>query len=195
MRQQGPDPDWNQVVAAIQRGDPAGEEILYRTLVNGARLFLIRRLGTQDVDDQVHDIFLVVIQAIRRGEIEHPERLMGFVRTVLYRSLGSETRRGIRQRLAAGETDPADLSSGSASPEEQAIDRQKLALMKKLMREMSESDFEVLSRFYLREQSPKRVCEDMGLTQVQFQLLKSRAKARLVDLVRRKVKRPPASRE
>jgi RNA polymerase sigma-70 factor (ECF subfamily) len=191
VQEQRPDTDWTKVVAAIQQGDQAGEEILYRNLVNGARLFLQRRLATQDVEDRVHDIFLVVVQAIRRGEIEHPERLMGFVRTVLYRSLSWEARSGIRQRQAAVETDPAGLMSGSASPEEQAIDRQKLALMNKVLRDMSKSDFEVLSRFYLREQSPKRVCEDMGLTQVQFQLLKSRAKARLADLVRRKLKRPP----
>jgi RNA polymerase sigma-70 factor (ECF subfamily) len=193
VQQQRRDTDWSKVVAAIQQGDPAGEEILYRTLVNGARLFLKRRLGTEDVDDRVHDIFLVVIQAIRRGEIEHPERLMGFVRTVLYRTLSSENRRGSRQRQET-EADPEELSSGSASPEEQAIDRQKLALMQKVLREMSKSDFEVLSRFYLREQPPQRVCAEMGLTQVQFQLLKSRAKARLADLVRRKVKRPSANR-
>jgi RNA polymerase sigma factor (sigma-70 family) len=176
------------VVALIQQGDPAGEEILYQTLISGARLFLQRRLGTPDVDDHIHDIFLVVTQAIRRGEIEHPERLMGFVRTVLYRSLSSDVRRSIRQRQG-GEIDPSEVSSQRASPEEEAIDQEKLALMRKLLRSMNQRDFEVLSRFYLREQSPKRICDDMGLTQVQFDLLKSRAKARLADLARRKLKR------
>src|SRR5450759_5491641 len=84
---QEPEIDWRNVVDLIQRGDPAGEEILYRTLLRGARKFLQRRLGTQDVDDRVHDVFLIVAGAIHRGDIQHPEHLMAFVRTVLYLSL------------------------------------------------------------------------------------------------------------
>ena len=82
---QEPEVDWKNVVNLIQRGDPAGEETLYQTLLRGARRFLQRRLGTQDVDDRVHDVFLIVVGTIRRGELQHPERLMAFVRTVLYR--------------------------------------------------------------------------------------------------------------
>jgi hypothetical protein len=50
---------------------------------------------------------------------------------------------------------------------------------------MSDRDFEVLTRFYIREHPPDRICREMGLTQVQFQLLKSRAKARLAELTKR----------
>jgi len=35
----------------------------------------------QDLDDKVHDTFLIVVQAIQKGELREPERLMGFVRT------------------------------------------------------------------------------------------------------------------
>ena len=60
--------------------------------------------------------------------------------------------------------------------------------MKEMLREMSDRDFEVLSRFYLREHPPEQICAEMGLTQVQFQLLKSRAKARLADRMQRKLR-------
>src|SRR5712692_1395441 len=93
-----PEVDWSNVVDLIQRGDPAGEETLYRTLLSGARLFLRRRLGTQDVDDRVHEVFLIVAGAIRRGEVQHPERLMAFVRTVLYRQLNLEISEVIQRR-------------------------------------------------------------------------------------------------
>src|SRR5579864_2092791 len=81
--------DWAVVVEQIRTGDPAGEEVLYRNLVGGARLFLQRRLGKEDVEDQVHDLFLTLVETIRRGELREPERLMGFVRTVLYRRLNA----------------------------------------------------------------------------------------------------------
>jgi DNA-directed RNA polymerase specialized sigma24 family protein len=42
-------------------------------------------LGPQDLDDRVHDTFLIVVQAISKGDLREPERLMGFVRTVVRR--------------------------------------------------------------------------------------------------------------
>lgn len=182
-----PEVDWADVVARIRQGDSAAEELFYRTLSGGARFFLQRRLGTQDVEDRVHDIFLIVTGAIRRGDIEQPERLMGFVRTVLFRQLN-----GPRRQDADFDT-TAELPSPGTTPEERAIAEEKTALMTKVLRELSDRDFAVLSRFYLREQTPSQICEEMGLTQVQFQLLKSRAKARLTDLMRRKLARSPVS--
>ena len=41
------------------------------------------------LDDKVHDTFLVVVQAIRRGELRDPQRLMGFVRTVVRRQVAA----------------------------------------------------------------------------------------------------------
>jgi RNA polymerase sigma-70 factor, ECF subfamily len=185
-----PEVDWASVTKRIQDGDPAAEEVLYTTLAGGARFFLQRRLGTQDVEDQVHELFLAVTGAIRRGEVEHPERLMGFVRTVLFRQLSGEIGRNVRRRDTAADFDTtSQLPAPGTTPEERAIAAQKSALMAKVLRELSDRDFDVLSRFYLREQSPQQICQEMGLTQVQFQLLKSRAKARLADLMRRKLSR------
>lgn len=182
------DIDWADVVARIQRGDPGGEEILYRSLSTGARYFLQRRLGMQDVEDRVHDLFLAIVSAIRRGEIRQPERLMGFVRTLLHRQLASEIGRSIKRRATDANLDTAaEAPSTASTPEERAIADQKSELMKKVLRELTDRDFEVLTRFYIREQTPSTICAEMGLTQVQFQLLKSRAKARFYELVQRRL--------
>jgi RNA polymerase sigma-70 factor (ECF subfamily) len=187
---QEPEVDWSNVVNLIQRGDPAGEETLYQTLLRGARRFLQRRLGTQDVDDRVHDVFLIVAGTIRRGEVQHPERLMAFVRTVLYRQLNLAIGDVIRGRDSfGGIEETAHLTSAEPTPEQQVIAGQKLTLMMDMLRGMCDRDFEVLSRFYLREQPPEQICAEMELTQVQFQLLKSRAKARLAGIMRKKLAR------
>src|SRR5437773_9596402 len=135
---QEPEVDWKNVVNLIQRGDPAGEEILYQTLHKGARRFLQRRLGTQDVDDRVHDVFLIVAGTIRRGDLQHPERLMGFVRTVLYRQLNLAIGEVMRHRDRSGDLEEtAGLATAEFTPEQLAIARQKLTLMRELLREMS----------------------------------------------------------
>src|SRR6266699_2901973 len=126
---QEPEIDWRNVVNLIQRGDPAGEATLYQTLHRGARRFLQRRLGTQDVDDRVHDIFLIVAGTIRRGELQHPERLMGFVRTVLYRQLNLAVGEVIRHRDHSGDlAETVHLTAAEFTPEQQAIARQKVML-------------------------------------------------------------------
>lgn len=180
--------DWSVVVEQIRAGEPGGAELLYRHLASGARWFLQRRLGTQDVEDRVHDLFLVIVETIRRGDLREPERLMGFVRTLLNRQLSSEISGIIRTREHSVTLEAANnLVSADPSPEHQAATRQKVALMKRLLQKMSRREFEVLSRFYLREQPRERIQLEMGLTETQFHLLKSRAKARLTRLIQGKV--------
>jgi RNA polymerase sigma-70 factor (ECF subfamily) len=188
--------DWKNVVEQIRAGDPAGDEALYRNLASGARLFLQRRLATADVEDRVHDLFVIVVETIRRGELREPERLMGFVRTVLNRQLNLEISRMIHMRQTCIDLESAgDLTAADSSPEQQAVMNQKVALMKQILGKMRDREFEVLTRFYLLEQPPERIRLDMGLTQTQFNLLKSRAKTKLKELMQRKLARNPFSQE
>lgn len=180
--------DWKTTVQQIRDGDPAGEVMLYRQLISGARIFLRRRLRIDDVDDRVHDVFLIVIETIRRGELREPERLMGFVRTVLNRQVYLEISRTVRSREKSVDLESAlHLRTQGAGPEEQALKQQKIQIMKTAMRELSDRDFEVLTRFYLHEQPAERIQEEMSLTKTQFDLLKARAKVRLMQSIRRKL--------
>lgn len=191
-----PGPDWKTVVEQIRAGQPPGEEDLYRNLATGARLFLQRRLGTQDVDDLVHDLFVIVVETIRRGDLREPERLMGFVRTVLHRQMSLGISRMIHKRETSIDLkSTADLTAAEPTPEQRAAAHQKAAIMKQVLKNMGARDREVLKRFYLREESPERIRMEMGLTETQFNLLKSRAKARLTELIQRKLDRNSTSRE
>jgi RNA polymerase sigma factor (sigma-70 family) len=191
-----PDVDWRTVVQRIRDGDPSGQEALYRNLASGARLFLRRRLGPQDLQDRVHDVFVIVVEAIRRGEIREPERLMGFVRTILYRQLNLAISRIVCNRETSIDMESARaLTAGEPTPEEHTVGRQKIALMKQALEEMGNRDFNVLVRFYLRGESPEQIRTEMKLTPTQFHLIKSRARAKLMESVQRKFARKPLSRE
>ncbi|MFO0284353.1 MAG: RNA polymerase sigma factor, partial [Acidobacteriota bacterium] len=82
-----PDPaqsvDWHELVARIQRNESAALEQLYGLFSRGIKFMIVRQLGRQDIDDRVHDTFVIVVQAIQRGELREPDRLMGFVRTIV----------------------------------------------------------------------------------------------------------------
>lgn len=62
-------------------------------------------------------------------------------------------------------------------PEQEAILHNKTEIMKKALASLKPRDREILVRFYLREQRPEQICQEMNLSETQFRLIKSRAKA------------------
>jgi hypothetical protein len=62
------------------------------------------------------------------------------------------------------------------------MDAEQFEMMHTLLGQMKHSDRDILRRFYLEEQTQERICLEMKLTQTQFRLHKSRAKARFSSL-------------
>lgn len=173
---------WASVVARIRADDPSGMEELYGVFTTGIRFYLCRQLGAQDLDDKVHDAFLTIAQSIRRGDLREPERLMGYVRTVVRRQVAGHIGAAVDARRNLVDPDHAILRDRQPDPERKAIEDQNNTLAMRVLNTLPRRDREVLVRFYLKEQSPTQICRDMGLTATQFRLTKSRAKARFTEL-------------
>lgn len=184
----GPAVDWPSIVAQIKAGEDAGLEFLYRQFSRGIRYYLCRHLGPEELDDRVHDTFLVVVQAIKKGDLREPERLMGFVRTIVRRQVAGYIDVAVQTRR-----DQADIECGvtvvdaKGDPEQQAIAHQKKQLMKSVLQSLSKRDRDILVRFYLNEEPQEQICREMSLTETQFRLLKSRAKARFGEIGKKKL--------
>jgi RNA polymerase sigma-70 factor (ECF subfamily) len=117
--------NWLVLVDSIRRGELSGMEDLYRVFSRGVRFYLCRQLGPQDLDDKVHDTFLIVVQAIRKGELREPDRLMGFVRTVMRRQVAAQIDRAVQSRRDQAEMDRSVfISDHRDTPEKAAILRQ-----------------------------------------------------------------------
>ena len=59
--------------------------------------------------------------------------------------------------------------------------------MEELLRACSRRDREILTRFYILEQTQQQICAEMDLNETQFRLLKSRAKQRFSEEGRRQM--------
>jgi RNA polymerase sigma-70 factor (ECF subfamily) len=165
-------------------------EELYKVFSRGVRFYLCRQLGPQDLEDKVHDTFLVVVQAVRRGELRDPERLMGFVRTVVRRQVAAHIDQAVHtRRQQVGIENGTVVMDHHRDPEQTAIQQQHEQIAKRVLHSISKRDREILTRFYLLEQSQEQICEQMNLTETQFRLLKSRAKARFGELGKRRLGR------
>lgn len=180
--------DWSLLVQRIKAGEDAGMEQLYKLFSRGIRYYLCRQLGPQELEDKVHDTFLIVVNAIKRGDLREPERLMGFVRTVVRRQVAAYIETAVHTRR-----EQADLETGitvadrKQNPEQEAMLRQKTELMKSALEALSKRDRDILVRFYLQEQPQEQICREMALTETQFRLLKSRAKAKFGEIGRKKL--------
>jgi RNA polymerase sigma-70 factor, ECF subfamily len=180
--------EWVELVERIRLSETDGMEELYLLFSRGIRFYLCRQLGPQELDDKVHDTFVVVVQAIRRGELREPSRLMGFVRTIVRRQVAAHIDKVVHNRR-----DQIDLESTvrlvapEGNPEEKAIFSERTELINRVLGELSDRDREILTRFYLLEQSQDQICSEMTLSETQFRLLKSRAKARFGELGKKRL--------
>jgi len=184
---------WVDLVERIKTEDQSGMEELYRVFSRGVRFYLCRQLGPQDLEDKVHDTFLIVVQAVRRGELREPERLMGFVRTVVRRQVAAHIDQAVHtRRQQVGIENGTVVVDLNRNPEQTAIQQQHEQIAKRVLHSISKRDREILTRFYLLEQSQEQICAQMNLTETQFRLLKSRAKARFGELGKRRLGRRAA---
>jgi len=160
---------------------------LYGIFAKGIRCFLLRNLGPDDLDGKVHDRFIIVTQAIQNGDLRKPERLMGYVRTVVKRQIAASIDSAVQRRRTRADFEDSmfSVSDWRDNPERSVIARQRAEIARKVLNGVSRRDREILNRFYVLEQSQERICADMGLTYNQFRLLKSRAKARFGELGKR----------
>jgi RNA polymerase sigma-70 factor (ECF subfamily) len=186
------------LVEGILAEDQVSGERLFATYKRGLVFFFTRQLGPQQAEDLASETLTIVWEAVRAGSVREPERLPGFVMTVA-RRLGC---RVIEERIASrqGESpidhDP-EVFNGlwdlAESPEDTLLRSQQETAMLKVLQSLSEREREVLERFYLHEQSPERIQTEMGMTETQFRLTKSRAKARFA-LLGKQLGGPPAIR-
>ena len=149
----------------------------------GAVFEVSNTLGAGFLEKVYQRALVIVLGAIRRGELRDPHRLMGFVRTVARRQVAAHIRNAVfqRNRLVSerGVEQPAPFDE---SPEARTAHRERVAGVRKVLARLLPRDREIIERFYLDEQNAARICGEMHLTETQFRLYKSRAIARCFQL-------------
>jgi RNA polymerase sigma factor (sigma-70 family) len=112
--------------------------------------------------------------------LREPERLMGYVRTIVRRQVAAHIEVAVRSRRnhRSIELFLGTLADRHPDPERSVIAREGHDVAMRVLNGLPPRDREVLVRFYLREQGADEICRDLNLTETQFRLIKSRAKAR-----------------
>jgi RNA polymerase sigma-70 factor (ECF subfamily) len=171
-----------ELVARIREGSESGMQELYYLVLASARPYLRWRLGSSgsnsEVDDRLHDTYLAAMEAIVGGTIREPERLMGFLRAVVRHQTTAAIRRAASRRRTDDTADQEEVADQRPTPERCRMEAEQHEMMETLLQRMKHRDRDILQRFYLDDQPQEQICSEMNLTQTQFRLYKSRAKAR-----------------
>lgn len=190
--QEGPDSglaaEYERLVASVQAGEGGALAELYRVFGPGVRFYLNHRLRREDVDDKVHDVFIMVITAIQAGQLRAPERLPGFIRTIAQRQVAHSAAESGRLRMLSLETMVAEPEEPLLDPEQEAIGRQRRQLIERIFKVLPEVDRQILRRYYFDGQEPEQICQELKITENQFRVRKHRAKQRFTELTREAMK-------
>lgn len=164
------------IVAGIRAHDPEAVQRLYEICSKGVRLILSRHLNKTDVDDKVHDIFILMVNAVRSDALCDPRCLAKYLHTLVRNQIARYVTREIPKRTSTiDDSELHEFADRSAmSAEEAMIRRERVAIVLRMLRASSVRNREVMIRFYVREQSPEDICRAMKLTPGQFRQIKHR---------------------
>jgi DNA-directed RNA polymerase specialized sigma24 family protein len=165
---------------------------LFKIFNRGVRYYLARYLGAGDLEERLHETFLLVVTAVQEGELRHPERLRALVRTVVQSQVATYSNQATR--CWQSENDPAlkrGLRCRKENPEELAALPKLASLIQTVLLKMPDRAREALTRFYVLKHEPERICLDLGLTEAQFQSTISALKAVFETANRDKSRSPP----
>lgn len=158
-------PSFAEVVANVRNGSPEGMDQLYRifrTLSGSLR----RQIGNLEFEDRVHDMFIVAVEAIREGKLREPAALPSYIHGIArlsnFSHIGVKVR---RERLSGSLRQWVSVRTRTASPEDLLTQRERARIMRELLASLTEREREVLTRFYLREQTKEQICRELSLTE------------------------------
>lgn len=182
--------NYRDLVKRIQRDEDSAKGELFAIFNKGIQFFIVRQLGCRDLDDKVHEIFRILLRAIQRGDLREPERLIESVRVVTQQQILLSINPAVDSRRTELHSEVDECVADSQKNPEQAFEfKQRVKMMKRVLRDLSKKDCGILTRFYLREQTEQEICDEMGLSHTQFRLLKSRANTRFGELGKKEIGR------
>jgi RNA polymerase sigma-70 factor (ECF subfamily) len=182
----------HEIAADLARQIGQGVKAAEQTLVAryGPGLHFLLKQRTRDSElalDIRQDALRVVIEKLRAGTLEQPERLAGYLRGVALKLCGAQRRKELRRATTADSDAIETVADERANPEEQLSDEQLRRAVRELLAELSTPrDRDILTRVYLLDEDKDAICSALGVDSLHFNRVLFRAKQRFRELLVRR---------
>lgn len=155
------------------------------------RLLLIKlrqrlRSPAEILDARQETLMRVLITLRHKRNLEHPERLGGFVNAVCNNVL-LEMARASRRTVSFGDGEAPDFPSVAAAdnPETSLVTAEQQARVRDVLDQLPERDRRLLRQVFLDEEDKDIVCEQFGVNREYLRVLLHRAKSRFREVYQR----------
>lgn len=171
------------LIECIRNGDKAAETELITKHQRGLLLMLRRRSGDCGLaDDVAQTTWELVLQKIRNGAPENPEKLSAFIIAIAKNQL-LMAQRGKTRTQTGSEDFLLTIPDDERTPEQQINQQHLQKSVHSVLNEMqTERDRIILRRFYINEDSKESICDDYELTDQHFNRVLFRARQRFKQL-------------
>ncbi len=136
----------------------------------------------EEMQDIRQETFVRVLTALRqKGGVEHPERLGAFVNSFCRNILFERYRVNSRSQPLDSIYEPAN---SAADAESELVSEQRLAEVRRVMRELPERDRSLLTQVFLKERSKDEICVEFGVDRNYLRVLVHRSVERARKLIK-----------
>lgn len=162
----------------IREGDPIAECALaerYR-----ASLTMLLRKHMKDAalaEDLCQEVFLIALSALREGRLQEGAKLGAYLAGIARNLASTEHRLRHRDQYVLVSD---ELTAREPRADHQLLVDERARLVREALSRLAARDRAVLTAFYLNDLSKETVCQRLGLTPAQFDLIKWRALKRLL---------------
>ncbi|MEM7351280.1 MAG: sigma-70 family RNA polymerase sigma factor [Acidobacteriota bacterium] len=180
-----------ELVRRIAAGDQRAEAELVELYSRGITYLLRHLIGDRQLSEDLHqETFRIALQKLRDSELRDPEKLSGFIRGIA-RNLSLAARRKTARHALTEDAEMQNESPDPApSPLREMLRHEERRHIRQVLSELrSARDREVLYRFHIADEPREDICQALGLTSRQFNLVLFRAHQRFRQLLVKTEKR------
>lgn len=171
-------------IDALVAGDSQIQE--HFTAYFGDLLFIKVRATVRSVqlrEDIVQETFLRAISYLKRGHLDHPERLGAFMCRVCDNITKEYFRKASRDSgIPEAQGDPPDDKAGA---EERFVTDERKRHVRRLLEEMPERDRSLLRAIFIEDRDKDEVCREFKVDRNYLRVLLHRAKAKFRESIER----------
>jgi RNA polymerase sigma-70 factor (ECF subfamily) len=169
-----------ELVVRVARGDEAAEAAVAEHFGPRIRAMMMARVRDRELArDLAQDALMALLQALRQGQLRDHDRLPGFAHGIARNIVNNFFRTRQREPLST----PIDEELAIAAPAEDPDERERLALLRRGLAELSPSDREILQMTLAEGLKPGEIAEKLGLTAEVVRARKSRAQKRVMAAI------------
>lgn len=179
--------DFGDIVAGVRAGSPDAWAALYRRFYPLLVGYICKhyRAEPEDAEDLASEVLLVVVRQIKRGDLREADALYAYIFSVQHRHVAHWMKRQYLGRHHEPIKKELPIVIDAPSAEDQILWQEQADALAQAAQLLSARDQELFRRVYVLEQTREQIRQELGLTENQFRLNKSRIKIKLFARIHR----------